>query len=274
MDYNPDRIRQYFDEYGNEEYKRLVSSPKNLMTLAIHHHYLRKFIGPTDDVLELGAGAGRFSPLLVELGGSLVVSDLSQVQLDLNRARMEDMGVASSINEFLILDITNLEQIDDNSFDVTVAIGGPLSYVFNQRDVAMTELIRVTKPGGIIFLGVMSRYGSLQRVIRSYALDLVDANYTVEQILASGDDPGYLAFENHHAHLFTFDEIKQFLDDYPVKICESTATSYLTMQRVDALYEVVKDPIAWKKLVDLELQICKEMVDGGSHMLLVVKNLQ
>jgi len=271
MKYDPTQIRSFFDEYGNAEWERLVSSPKNLMSLQIHQYYLSQYLSSSDRILEVGAGAGRYSIFMSRLGASILVSDISSVQLDLAQQHITEAGLASQVEDYQLLDSTDLSSLADSSFDAVVAIGGPLSYVLDERDQAMKELIRVTKPGGLVFLGMMSRYGALQRLVGNYSADLIADDYTVQEVLATGDDPGYLAYSGHHSHLFTYDEITEFLQDFPVEIIEATANSYLTNHKGVDLSPVVESAAAWQKLFEMDLQICKEIVDGGSHMLLVVQ---
>jgi hypothetical protein len=135
----------------------------------------------------------------------------------------------------------------------------------------MKELLRVVKSGGIIILGVMSRFGSMQRLVNNFTTDLIEGKTTIQDILKDGNDMGYLAFEGHHHHLFTSEELKQFLSKYPLEILEMTATSYLTMPKGGHFKDIARDQQAWNHLFDMELEICKQIVDGGSHMLAIVK---
>lgn len=57
-------------------------------------------------------------------------------------------------------DVCDLSRFDSGTFDATICFGGPLSYVLDRADDALAELIRVTKPGGLLLLSVMSLIGS------------------------------------------------------------------------------------------------------------------
>jgi SAM-dependent methyltransferase len=58
-------------------------------------------------------------------------------------------------------DVTDLSQFDDDTFDVTVCFGGPLSYVLDRADKAVAELARVTKPDGHVLVSVMGLGGAV-----------------------------------------------------------------------------------------------------------------
>ena len=58
--------------------------------------------------------------------------------------------------------IADLSIFTDESFDATVCYGGALSYLRGDAPRALSELVRVTKPGGTVFTGVMSLYGTMK----------------------------------------------------------------------------------------------------------------
>jgi ubiquinone/menaquinone biosynthesis C-methylase UbiE len=61
----------------------------------------------------------------------------------------------------------------DKTFDVVVCFGGPLSYVCDRRHQAAAELVRVTRPGGLLLVSVMSRFGATCNVVRRATLDVL-----------------------------------------------------------------------------------------------------
>lgn len=78
-------VRDYFDTLGAGEWERLVQAPSARVALELHRRFLARFIRPGSRVLEIGAGPGRFTVELAALGASVVVSDISAVQLELDR---------------------------------------------------------------------------------------------------------------------------------------------------------------------------------------------
>jgi len=82
--YDPVYIARYFDDFGEREWARLVNTPSDEVKLYIHSYYLEQHIKRGDLVLDVGAGAGRFTQILVNQGASVVVADISQRQLELN----------------------------------------------------------------------------------------------------------------------------------------------------------------------------------------------
>src|SRR5262245_37566728 len=119
--YDPDRVAQFFDAFGVQEWYRLIENPTKEVALHVHAHYLKKFICNGDRVLEVGAGAGRFTQILAELDARAVVSDISPVQLNLNQQHAEEYRYAASIESWEQMDMCDMSRFADQSFDCVVA---------------------------------------------------------------------------------------------------------------------------------------------------------
>ncbi|MGH3202435.1 MAG: class I SAM-dependent methyltransferase [Streptosporangiaceae bacterium] len=175
-------IRDYFDAFGEGEWDRLVQSPRTLVALELHRRLLARFIRPGWRVLEVGAGPGRFTIELAALGAQVVVSDVSAVQLDLNRAKVAQAGHAGAILEHRLLDVRDLSACPDGTFDAVVAYGGPISYAFDQAEHALGECVRVTRAGGLVLASVMALIGTTRHWLpavvgemETYGADVTDA---------------------------------------------------------------------------------------------------
>jgi SAM-dependent methyltransferase len=206
--WDPSRTAEYFDEYGEQEWERFESGRTPAMSLRTHIQMLEGYVRPGDRVLDAGAGPGRFTLELLRLGAHVTALDISPGQLELLRARVPDVDAQLG-------DITDLSRFPDDSFDVTVCFGGPLSYVLDRADRAVAELSRVTKPGGHVLVSVMGFAGA----VIHYAPILVD--------LARRDGPakslevartGILQEEEGYGHLtirmYLWDELEDLLSPH------------------------------------------------------------
>jgi cyclopropane fatty-acyl-phospholipid synthase-like methyltransferase len=90
----------------------------------LHRRFLARFIQPGWRVLEVRAGPGRFMIELAALGARVVVSDISAVQLDMNRRKVEEAGHEPSVQERRLADVRDLSAFAVDSFDGVVAYGG------------------------------------------------------------------------------------------------------------------------------------------------------
>lgn len=59
--YDPNWVRSFYNEYGEREWKRWDESPAQHIKFEVHLYYLRRYLQPHHRILEMGAGAGRFT---------------------------------------------------------------------------------------------------------------------------------------------------------------------------------------------------------------------
>ena len=152
--WDPARTAEFFDDYGEQEWLRFENGRTPGPSLTTHIRALEGYVRPGDRVLDAGSGPGRFTLEMLRLGAHVTALDISPGQLELLRARVPDI-------EAVVGDITDLSRFPDHTFDVTVCFGGPLSYVVDRAERAVSELARVTRPGGHLLVSVMGLAGAV-----------------------------------------------------------------------------------------------------------------
>jgi SAM-dependent methyltransferase len=264
MTYDPAAIAAHFDQLGPREWDRFDRTLGDRVSLALHSRVLRQFIVPGSQVLEIGAGPGRFTEQLSALGCQITVGDISPEQLRLNEDTARNRGFADKVRSWNQLDICDLTQFPLATFDAVVAFGGPLSYVFDRREGALTECLRVLRPGGVLLLSVMSLWGTLHRHLGAVLALPESAN---RSIVATGD----LTAENdpsstHHCHMFRATELRAFLDRPELQLLWLSASSAITTGLDPAL---LPDERSWPFLLDVEARACTEAayLDAGTHLI-------
>jgi SAM-dependent methyltransferase len=269
--YDPDFTARYFDEFGEQEWYRLVKTPAEEVKLFIHTQFLERYITKDSIVLDIGAGPGRFTKVLVKLGATVVVGDISQTQLDLNKRFANEFEFAYGIKNYLRLDICDMSIFPDSTFDHVVCYGNPLGYVFEKRELAFGETLRVLKPGGKVFLSVSTLWGSIHELLPGVLS--VDAVKN-EEIIRSGN----LYFEpevglRHRCHLFRAAELKEFLEKHPLTILNLSASNCISAVWGDKLESIRADRTQWDQLLKMELEACQQTgcLEMGSHLIAVVE---
>src|SRR5215813_12303043 len=249
--YQPERVTQYFDAVGMQEWHRLMENPTKEVALHVHTHYLKNFVCPGDRVLEVGAGAGRFTQVLAQLGARIVVSDLSPVQLNLNKQQADEYGYTASIEAWEQMDMCDMSRLPDNSFDCVVAYGGPFIYVIDQRDIALAECLRVLRPGGILILSVISLWGSTHRNLdRMLGIDPA----ITQQIMSTGDIlPGMIPDYEQSFHMFRAGELRGWLERAGLQLLAMSASDCLSSCRVGDASQIRSDPEKWNELLHMEV---------------------
>ncbi len=270
--YDPKWVEAFYDEYADKEWERLNLTPARYVQLNIHHHVLLKALTMGMEILEVGAGPGRFTKFIVDdLESFSTVVDISPVQLDLNKAKAKEHNFEHGVRGWHQADICDLSMFDDEAFDAVVAFGGPLSYVMDRRERALQECIRVTKPGGMILASVMSLWGT----IHEYLPGVLEFPKTENKaIVASGD----LTSENskmatHYCHMFRSGELRNFFQSHGLEVTDMAACNVLTPVYGDRLADAHKDREKWIQVLNMELEACREpgCLDMGTHLIIAGK---
>jgi ubiquinone/menaquinone biosynthesis C-methylase UbiE len=106
-------------------------------------------IAPPLRVLDLGCGDGTTALPLARLGADVVGIDIATNLVEAGQKRAAEAGLNRL--EFQEGDASNLQGVDDASFDLTLSVFGAM-FAPKPFDVAR-EMVRVTKPGGRVVMG-------------------------------------------------------------------------------------------------------------------------
>ena len=143
-------------------------------------HHLHRFLKPGMQILDIGAGTGRYASALMTEGYSVKAVELVRRNIDvfLKREPMADVVQG---------DARNIPFIADATADITLLLG-PLYHLIGdeQKMMALNEARRVTKPGGLIFIAyLMNEYSILsycfdeERIADLMSRGVVDNNYHI-----------------------------------------------------------------------------------------------
>lgn len=146
-----DAMRVLTEYYGHyDEEGRLASrygSVEFLTTVRYIDQYLAN--GGKTKILEIGAGTGRYSHYFARLGYTVDAIELIEHNIDIFRQNTEP-GESITIRQG---DAVDLSCISDNTYDLVLLLG-PMYHLFTEEDrkAALREAVRVTKPGGKVFV--------------------------------------------------------------------------------------------------------------------------
>lgn len=271
--YDQRHIQSWYNEYGEQETLRWNKSIVEKVKFYIHHYHLDQHINEGDRILELGAGTGVFTRELAKYASDIVVTDLSPVQLELNKRNAEREAYAKRIKTWNIADICDLKDYQSQSFDKVVCYGGPLSYVFEKKTLALSEIKRVLKPNGVALLSVMNLWGTVREYLNKIILPIPQKEN--EKVIKTGNlHPSSFAPSDHYCHMFRSDEFKRDLEKAGFEILTLSASNCLSALRADELEELQKDEEKWKYFLSLEVRACRSpgMLESGTHLIAVVKS--
>lgn len=144
------KTRDYLaDFYENscDEDSRLLSRHGRVEYLTTMR-YIEKYLRPGMSVLEIGAGTGRYSHALAQMGYCVDAVELLEHNIEIfrkNTVEGEDITITQA-------NATYLQGFKTDSYDITLLLG-PMYHLYTEEDKvkALSEAIRVTKKGGLIF---------------------------------------------------------------------------------------------------------------------------
>ena len=100
-------------------------------------------------ILEIGAGTGRYSHTFARKGYAVDSVELIEHNIEIfkkNTLANENITITQG-------NATNLSDFESDTYDITLLLG-PMYHLFDEEDKlkALSEAIRVTKKGGVIFV--------------------------------------------------------------------------------------------------------------------------
>ncbi|MBQ9151142.1 MAG: methyltransferase domain-containing protein [Clostridia bacterium] len=131
----------------HDEDTRLVSQHGTVEFLTTVH-YVEKYLTPGMRILEIGAGTGRYAHYFARKGYRVDAVELMECNIEVFKANTAP-GEAVTIRQG---DAVNLEFIPSEQYDVTLLLG-PMYHLYTdgEKQAALSEAIRVTKRGGVVF---------------------------------------------------------------------------------------------------------------------------
>jgi SAM-dependent methyltransferase len=268
------QIRDFFDEFAEKEWERLVQDPAARASLEIHRRFLARYVQPGDRVLEIGAGPGRFTIELVRAGATVVTTDISPVQLELNAHYLAQADAESGVIQRRLLDIRDAEsEFGPHSFDLVVAYGGPLSYIFEDAEPALRGLLTVVRPGREVVGSVMSMLGGWRHFFegvheegQTLGHEVMDAVFDTGDLRASQP-------QGHTAQMYRWSQLRDLVDRAGGEVVAASASNWASLAHEPTVEAVAADAHRWSVFLDQEERACAEpgALDGGTHLLFAAR---
>ena len=170
-------LTQYYGSYDEDH--RLCSR-HGMVEYLTTMRYIEQYLRPGMRILEIGAATGRYSHHFARQGYRVDAVELIAHNIEIFQQNTQP-GESITITQG---NATNLDTFPANTYDITLLLG-PMYHLFTEEEKlqALSEAIRVTKPGGVIFtaycMGDASilQYGfgrgEIHNIIQSCKLDPV-----------------------------------------------------------------------------------------------------
>lgn len=141
-----DYLANYYERY--DENGRLLSK-HGMIEYLTTMKYVEKYLKPGMRVLELGAATGRYSHALAQKGYQVDAVELVEHNIEIFKQNTIEGEPVTIMHG----NATDLSAFKSNTYDITLLLG-PMYHLFTTEDKlkALSEAIRVTKKGGIVFV--------------------------------------------------------------------------------------------------------------------------
>jgi ubiquinone/menaquinone biosynthesis C-methylase UbiE len=278
MSYIPDDVRRYYNMYGIKEWTRLEGSLHGRVQFETTTSVVAKYLRGGDYVLDAGGGPGRYTIWLAQRGADVYLGDISDEQLRIARTKIREAGVESSVKMVKRLDVCEMKDIPDHTFDMVLCLGGAISYVRGRHVDALSELIRVAKPGSPLVVSAMSLLGTFHLISTLDAADFLEnVEDHVEWKLGSPfpeimySKPGSPEWHTPMA-LYTSTYLRGLLEEMGCRVVETAATNTITSGEFRTP-RIEESPEAVEALIELEKRFCSHpgVTDVGQHILVAAR---
>lgn len=227
-----ERISVHYE--NNNEDRRLTRGRHNSVEFLTTVRYVQQYLGEGMRILEIGAGTGQYSHYFARKGYKVDAVELTEHNIGIfkdNTLPGENVAVYQG-NATDLSHVSGL-RIADETYDITLLLG-PMYHLLDERDrlSALSEAIRVTKCGGVIFSAYCLADGWIMR-------DYITRGIIADKIADGSLDP--VTFEVRRApnNIFAIDrkpDIDRLMSHFP-------QTTRLHFVSVDLLTHYIEDTV-------------------------------
>lgn len=248
-------IEDYYNSY--DEDGRLLSRHGQVEYLTTMKYIRECLAGVSEpEILEVGAGTGRYSVTLAKQGYRVTAVELVAHNLELLKAKLDGSEPLTAIQG----NAMDLSTLPDGAYDLTMLLG-PMYHMYTREDKhkALAEAVRVTRPGGYILVA----YCMNEPTIIQYVFGLNNLHEVMELDMITPDwhcvsEPKDL-FE-----MVRTEDIASLDAEVPVKRIKLVATDGATNYKRE--YIDAMDDETFSKWMDYHFTICERQdLIGASH---------
>ena len=256
-------LEEYYK--SRDEEKRLLSQHgkvEYLTTMKYIHECLSHFAFPS--ILEVGAGTGRYSVALAREGYSVTALELVEHNLDVLKSKLNGTEPITAVQGNAL----DLSAFRDKSFDLTMLLG-PMYHLYTLEDKiqALSEAVRVTKPGGYILVAYcMNEPTIIQYVFMANHLkDVMEINTLLTEDWHCKSEPKEI-FE-----LVRTEDISLLNSKFPldrIKLVATDGAAHYLSELIDEM-----DQYTFAKWMEYHFATCErqDLIGASNHTLDILK---
>lgn len=257
------------DFYNHYDEESRLSSKHGSVEFLTTMHYINKYLSKGDKIIEIGAGTGRYSHALAMQGYSVDAVELVKHNINIFKAKIVPEENIS-ITQGSALDLSALQS---DIYDMTLMLG-PMYHLYNDNDKrrALSEAIRVTKPGGIVIAAYVISDGCL--IDDGFYRENIDIDYYIKSGLIDGETFAASSEPKDLFELVRKEDIDKLMSSFDVTrlhYASSDGCALLMRERLDKM-----DDNMFDLYLKYHLSVCErsDMVGFTSHSIDVFRKNQ
>lgn len=262
-------VKEYYEERIEEEWRRLTQDPYHGLEFLTTIRFLHKFLPKKGRILDAGGGPGRYSLHLAKQGYDIVLLDLAPGNLTFAKLQFRRAKVVRKLAKEIEGTVSDLSDFPDNSFDAVMCLGGPLSHIIDrrQRAKAISELVRVNKPGAPLFVSVMGLLSILAVELTQYPVEIEKPFFKI--LRDTGDYRGGSGFTA--CHFFLPEELERAFTRSGVSVKAMIGLEGVGSHHAKEINDLAKHKRRWKIWLETHHRTCEHpsVVGISEHMLLI-----
>lgn len=259
-----DYLRAFYEEHCDEDAR--LRSRHGMVEFLTTMRYIEKYLRPGSKILEIGAGTGRYSHALAQKGYQVEAVELLEHNINVFRQNTLP-GETVAVRQGNALDLSGFE---DSSYDMTLLLG-PMYHLYTveEQRKALTEAIRVTKSGGVLF----SAYCGSDATAIQYCF--VRGMFKDPRNLALAD-PVTFKLGSDPAHIFALhrrEDIDALMDGLPVNRLHFVGTDMATGYLRDTINQM--DGEMYELYLQYHFAVCErpDLVGASNHFLDIFRKI-
>ena len=252
-----DYLRNYYENYDEDSRLGHKRGQVEFLTTV---HYIERYLKEGMKILEIGAGTGRYSHYFAGQGFEVDAIELIEHNIEIFKRNTQN-GEKVNIQQG---DAVNLGTIDDNQYDITLLLG-PMYHLYEDEDKksAISEAIRVTKKGGIIFVAYCNNDMTVYQFCFQRG-NIFDERYSK---LINYDDFKLYSTPAEVFALYRKEDVDNLMSSFDVLRLHYIGTDMLTRFIAEAVDGM--DDRTFDAYIRYHLTICErsDMIGATNHML-------
>lgn len=256
-------LKEFYEAYDEDG---RLHSKHGMVEFVTTMHYIEQYLQKGYNVLEIGAGTGRYSHAIARMGYSVDAVELVEHNIEIFKNNISE-GERITVRQGNALDLSHIKK---NYYDITMLLG-PMYHLFTveEQRKALEEAMRVTKQGGKVFVAYCGNDATAVQV-------LFGKHRTKTEPYASLVNKKTFKLSSTPQEVFTLhrkEDIDELISGLPVKRLHFVGTDMMTQYMCEKVDEMDEEEYALYLKYVLSTCERQDLVGASNHLLDILEKI-